>query len=134
MNNRAAPSGNGQATRKPFAFQPRSKAVRLSRLAEHGIVPPVIEALPEPVLRLHSEAPRGATTDSPDVRRGERSRPVRAQVPAKVFTGPYRLFANKAVEYWNHYGKPPGEHVVDFLSELQQGSPDQAGDASARLR
>ena len=125
------PKSNGHATRLlPFIFQQRTKSSVTNRRAEYGIGPdePIEQpdakpAAPESnIPPKHLQEPLLAILLYDRVN-GER---VRSLIPVKAYNGPYRLFAAKAVAYWDQFREPPGQHVFDICEELQTADPKQA--------
>lgn len=55
----------------------------------------------------------------------EHGRAVMNLVDPTLFEGDYRVVAERAVDYWRRYGRPPGPHMADLLSDILESKHDR---------
>ena len=46
-------------------------------------------------------------------------------VDPALFEGDYRVIAERAIDYWRRYGKAPGPHMADLLSDILESKNDR---------
>ena len=57
----------------------------------------------------------------------EHGRVVANLVDPALFEGDYRVVAERAVDYWGRYGRAPGAHMADLLSDILESKHDRRG-------
>lgn len=55
----------------------------------------------------------------------EHGRVVADMVDPALFEGDYRVIAERAVDYWRRYKRPPGPHMSDLLSDILESKNDR---------
>jgi hypothetical protein len=60
------------------------------------------------------------------VHSNEYGRVVAALVEPALFEGDYRIIAERSVDYWRRYGKAPGPHAADLLSDILEDKKEYA--------
>ncbi len=57
----------------------------------------------------------------------EHGKIVAGLVDPALFEGDYRVVAERAVDYWARYGRAPGPHMADLLSDILESKHDRRG-------
>ena len=55
----------------------------------------------------------------------EHGRIIANLIDPTLFEGDYRVVAERAVDYWHRYGKAPGAHAADLLSDILESKQDR---------
>lgn len=55
----------------------------------------------------------------------EHGKVVAGLVDPALFEGDYRVVAERAVDYWARYSRPPGPHMADLLSDILEAKHDR---------
>jgi hypothetical protein len=57
----------------------------------------------------------------------EHGRIIADTVSTELFEGDYRIIAERAVDYWKEYDRPPGDHTPDLVSEFTEETNKRHG-------